>query len=278
MRFAMIGIDRSVGVYDAFVAAGWTPVSLITPPADNVIDFNSEIVKRAIALKLPVQMSRLTDNDMKRLAEDGCEALVVCYYPWRIGDWSAHLRHAINFHPSPLPKGRGPYPSITAVADGHTAWGVSCHKIAPGFDEGDVLAQRLFELSPDESYDSINLRTEMAFRLLAADVAKNFDTLWLNAKPQTGGDYWPLFTEQDRTLDWRWPVEQVLRCSRAFGKFGVYADFGGVPIVVRRTVGWQEAHDYRPGKIFKDNPRGLVVAVADGYVGIVEWNAAPARG
>ena len=110
MRFAMIGIDRSIGVYDALVAAGWTPVRLITPPVDNFVDFNSEIIKRAGALKLPTQMSRPTDSDLRHLAEDGGDTLVVCYCPWRIGDWSAHLRHAINFHPSPLPKGRGPFP------------------------------------------------------------------------------------------------------------------------------------------------------------------------
>lgn len=277
MHFAMIGLDRSIAVYDAFVAAGWTPVKIFTPPVDNVFDFNGEILNRAAALKLPVQMSRPTDTDLRRLAEDGCDTLVVCYCPWRIGDWSRHLRHAINFHPSPLPTGRGSMPTIRAVAEGHREWGVSCHKISPGFDEGDVLAQRRFELSPLESFDSINAKTDMAFRALAGEVASRFDTLWDNAQAQPAAEYWPLFTTEDSKLDWHWPVEQLLRRARAFGKLGVRAEYGGVPLVVRQMTGWVEAHDHAPGTVFVNgNPRGLVVAVADGYAVLVEWNAAPA--
>jgi len=276
MRFAMIGVDRSIGVYDAFVAAGWTPVKLFTPPVDNYVDFNAEIIKRATSLKIPVQMSRVTDRDLKHLAEDGCDILVVCDCPWRIGDWAAHLRYAINFHPSPLPKGRGPSPAVNAVLNRETGWGVSCHKISAGFDEGDVLAQRTFGLSPEETHESISLKVDMAFRALARQVSRDFEALWQNAQPQATAAYRPAFTDHERTLDWHWPVERALSLTRAFGKLGVYAEVSGALLVVRRAVGYAEPHDYRPGTVFNSNPRSPVIAVSDGYIGLLEWQAAPA--
>ena len=68
------------------------------------------VIERAQQLRLPVQISRMQDRDLAELETLGTDLLVVGSYQWRIGGWSRHLPHAVNFHPSPLPHGRGPYP------------------------------------------------------------------------------------------------------------------------------------------------------------------------
>src|ERR1700729_1221872 len=131
MRFAFAGFDPWRGVFDAFVAASWTPVKIFSIPVDNVFDFNGEIAACSQLHNVPLQLSRILDSDLAELRTLGCEVLVVAGYGWKIPDWTPCLPHAINFHPSPLPEGRGPYPMMQAILDAKPEWGVTCHRISP---------------------------------------------------------------------------------------------------------------------------------------------------
>ena len=126
MRFAITCVDRYIGVLDALLAAGWTPVKLFTVPLHSPLDSNRLVFEKARSLGIPAQVSRLEKDDLEDLARRGCQALIVASYDWRIGDWRPYLPHAVNFHPSPLPVGRGPYPAVRAILDGFENWGVSC--------------------------------------------------------------------------------------------------------------------------------------------------------
>ncbi|MEJ0003136.1 MAG: hypothetical protein WDN30_05365 [Pararobbsia sp.] len=64
---------------------------------DNKTDFNTEIVDRAQKLRIPVTLSRIDEDDLRRLAALRCDALIVAGYEWRIPDWREHLRYAANF-------------------------------------------------------------------------------------------------------------------------------------------------------------------------------------
>jgi len=61
MRFAITGIDRSLGVLDTLLEAGWEPVKLFTVPVDDYHEHNTNIVNKASELKIPVQLSRLEE-------------------------------------------------------------------------------------------------------------------------------------------------------------------------------------------------------------------------
>ena len=58
---------------------------------------------------------------------------------------------AVNFHASPLPNARGPYPAFRAILEGRRSWGVTCHRLEHGFDAGDILAAEVFFRSPRPS-------------------------------------------------------------------------------------------------------------------------------
>jgi len=273
MRFAITGIDRSISVFDALIEAGWEPVKLFTMPVDDCNDHHVNIVNRANQLKVPVQLSRLQDEDLRQLGALRCDVLVVASYNWKIGDWSPYLPHAINFHPSLLPEARGPYPMIQAILRDEKNWGVTCHKLSPQFDQGDILAQQAFPLSADESHESINLKLQMASRRLATRVAGNFTELWNAALAQGPGSYWKMPGEVERTLDFTESVETILRQVRACGLFECKATVNGTAIFVRRTVGWTEVHHHTPGTVVHVQHRSMVVAVRDGYVGLIEWSS-----
>lgn len=275
MRFAFAGFDRWCSVFDAFIRAGWEPVAMFTIPVDNVMDFNDQIVARADQHRLPLKLSRLREDDLRALRELKCDLLVVAGYGWKIPDWTPYLPHAVNFHPSPLPQGRGPYPPIQAMLDGHAEWGVSCHRLAAEFDTGDVLDVERFALSDDECHETMQLKLQMATRRLAARVACDFHRQWEAAEPQGEGSYWPRIDDARRTLDFTRNVDDVMRVVRACGLFECFAPLRNARVSVKRAHGWHEAHTYTPGEVVHEYRRWVVIAVPDGFVALIEWSPLP---
>lgn len=273
MRFAVTATDRYLGVFSTLVERGWTPLKVFTTPVDNRIHRNTALLEFAKRLKIEVQISPLSNDNLRELADRGCEALVVASYSWRIPHWRPHLRYAVNFHPSPLPLGRGPYPAPMAILQRASSWGVSCHKLEHEFDSGDVLKRDDFPLSVDEDHDSLDLKIQLTAARLCGEVADEFAHYWAGAIPQGPGSYYPMWTDADRTLDFSGSVEQVLRTLRAFGPFECIAQLNSsTTLFVRRAVGWTETHHYSAGSVVHANGLSLVVAVADGYVGLTEWS------
>lgn len=279
MRFAFAGFDRWRVVFDAFVGRGWEPVALYTQPCDNTLDFNDEVVALGAQHRIPVQLSKIRPDDLRALADRGCKALIVSGYQWRIPDWTAHLDYAVNFHPAPLPEGRGPYPVMQAILEGRREWAVSCHRIAASFDTGAVLDIERFALGAHECHEALQLRLQMAARRLAVRVAAGFCQLWDASQPQGEGSYWPRLTEAQRTLDFSRPVDEVMRVVRACGVVECLAPVGSMRVFVRHATAWIEAHDYKPGEVVHKYHRWMVIAAADGFVALIEWSAlsAPQR-
>ena len=63
---------------------------------------------------------------------------------------------AINFHDGPLPQYAGLNTPAWAVINGAASHGVSWHMIEGGVDEGDLLAQVMVDILPDETAFSLN--------------------------------------------------------------------------------------------------------------------------
>src|ERR1700677_239792 len=117
MRFAITATDRYIGVFQALIDRGWRPLKVYTTPVDGRLHHNTAVIELARKLGIDAQISRLSNDNLRELADRGCEALVVASYRWRIGDWRPYLRRAVNFHPSPLPRARGPYPAPVAILE-----------------------------------------------------------------------------------------------------------------------------------------------------------------
>ena len=273
MRFAITATDRYLGVFKALVERGWKPVKVFTTPVDGRLHRNTEVVDFANQLKVDVQLSRLTEDNLRQLAAQDCDALVVASYKWRIGDWRPYLKYALNFHPAPLPHARGAHPLPAAILEEFPTWALSCHKIESEFDTGDVLKKVEFPLAADEDHDSLDLKLQMAARPLAADIAAHLAEYWHAATPQgEPGRYYPKWTDAERRLDFSQPVAKILRRIRAFGPIECIAPLEKMQLFVRRAVGWTESHNIPPGTVAYVNHLSFVIAAVDGYVGLTEWS------
>jgi len=277
MRFAITANDRYLGIFEAFLKAGWKPLKLFTVPPTSMLGNQKAVIELAGRNGIPVQLTRMNEQDMQELRDQGCEALIVASYDWLISDWTPYLKYAVNFHCSPLPDGRGAYPTIRAILEKRNSWAITCHRITSRIDGGDILDSETFPMQPDECHESLDLKVQMAAKRLAARVAAQFAPLWENAKPQGHGAYWKKFTLWERVADFSQPVETVLRHIRAFGAAESLAQLGDQWLIVRRAVGWVEKHPYPTGHVVHVFNNSIVVTVADGYVGILESELTPSH-
>jgi len=275
MRFAIAAIDRYLGVFEAFVKAGWTPLKLFTVPMKSDLANQQAVIAFAEANKAAIQLSRLNERDLADLREQGCEALIVASYDWKVCDWRPYLKYGINFHPSPLPEGRGPYPSVRAILENRNSWAVTCHRLAPEIDAGDILTMTSFPLQADECHESLDLKIQMATKQMAAKVAVQFIQLWDQAKPQGQGSYWKKYSIAAHIVDFNKPVDVVLRHIRAFGTTESLANVNNTWLIVKRAIGWTEKHGLKPGQVIHVYNQCVVVTALDGYVGLLDSNLAP---
>ena len=275
MRFAFVGCDRNLSVFDEFLAAGWEPVKVFSLPATDPLGRNQALFSIADIRKIKTQLRRFDVHDLEELAASGCEALVVGSYNFRIPDWQPYLRYAINFHPSPLPYGRGPYPIVNAILHGYQSWAVTCHKIDVNFDTGPILETEEFRLLETDTHESLSVKVQMASSRLARRIASHFEQSWNQAQAQDDGDYWPLFSLEQRTIFFTSSVSTIMRQLRAFGRLGCFARLGNHVVQVDAGYAWQESHPYPPGQPVHYTQKTIVLACADGYVAFSEWNAIP---
>jgi methionyl-tRNA formyltransferase len=278
VRFAFAGIDFLGDVFETLMARGWEPVKLFSRPCDGIYDFNDATVARARALRVPVQHTRISAADLAGLKAQRCDALVVAGYPWLITGWEPYLPFALNFHPSPLPIGRGPYPLFQVILDRLPEWGVTVHVLEPSFDTGAIVAQERFPLAPDENHDLLLAKCQITAKRIASSLADDLPGLWRHATPQGPGTYWPRMTQAQRTLDWSGRVRDVLLTVRAFGSIETFAQVNARYLYVWEAGGWEEAHSYKPGTLVHKHRRHLVIAARDGFVQLTGWSPYAPKG
>lgn len=270
-KFSIAANDAYQCVLEAFLQAGWQLEKLFISQ-ENWIFSNKQVIQRALELGAAVQCSPMTGSDLAELGSSGCDTLIVACYQWKIPVWHEHIRYAVNFHPSPLPDARGPYPLVRAILEARTNWAVTCHRVSDKFDCGDILDAESFLLEQDETHETMSLKIQLASGVLARRIAMEFERYWQAAVPQGEGSYWPRWTDQDRVIDFTQPVRDIMRQVRAFGDMECMATINGVMIYVHRAKGWTSSHSASPGDVVHSSNLALLVAAGDGFVAITEWS------
>lgn len=102
-------------------------------------------------------------NDVRfcqKLMEEEIELIISAAYPQIFSTNLLKIpqKGAMNFHPSALPSCRGAHPHYWAIAMGEKVGGVTAHFMTPKLDDGDIVAQIMFNISQynySEYYDRI---------------------------------------------------------------------------------------------------------------------------
>ena len=124
----------------------------------------------------------------------------------------------INVHPSLLPRHRGPTPIESAILDGDEKTGVSIMQLAAQMDSGAVYAQAEYQLTGNESKQSLADSLGEIGRAMLIDLLPGIMDRSLVALPQDNeaATYDRLLIKDDGVIDWSKPAVVLEREVRAF--------------------------------------------------------------
>ncbi len=214
MKIAYIGIDLFYPALEKLKNLGCEIIEIFTCEVDNVCEFNLEICDFAKRYKIPLSKSKISREDIFRLIDKGCKAAVCGGYYFKIPH-DTHLP-IVNIHPSLLPIGRGSWPMAQSILRKDKSSGVTIHKIAEGFDTGDILLQSAFKLDKDETHKTFMEKANRVLLEMLPQLTEDFDRLYKLAKPQAEGEYWQAPTDIDYTITSDMTVKEADLILRAF--------------------------------------------------------------
>lgn len=271
MKFVYFGYDFMIPAVKALREQGHELLAIYSFPCDGIFSANAQAQQMAFSLGVPFTTEKPTGKDIKSCIRKGAQMFFSGGYLYKIPP--IEEAYGINVHPTFLPKGRGMMPVPYVLTEHPDAAGVSIHKLTQGFDEGDILWQKKIALAPDEDVETYSAKALIETLQILPDVFKNIESYWSNAAAQKHGEssYFPPLTEAMRTLDWGKKAAEIQKLSNAFGRFGCHAILNKQPIISYNLKAWMQDHHYKPGTVVGQNGREVLMACADGFVSIKEW-------
>ena len=110
----------------------------------------------------------------------------------------------INLHGGKLPEYRGAAPINWQIINGETSGGCSIIYVDEGIDTGDIIAQEIYPISPDDTHASVLEKTLAIFPPLLQRVLKQIEDGTVKALPQNPnqGGYYRRRYPRDSQIDW----------------------------------------------------------------------------
>lgn len=224
MRIVFVGsVEASVVALKSLLAAGMKPALVATLPPEAASRHSDFADLGAIAGGLPVH--RTTDinaakslDAVKAVRPDLC--LVVGWSQICGPDFRGIARiGTVGFHPAPLPRLRGRAVIPWTLLEGDTTTASTFFWLGEGVDSGDILLQRPFDVSPDETARALYEKHTSNIASMAPEAVR---LAFLEAPPRVPQDhtlatYGARRTRDDGLIDWRQPAEAILRLIRAVG-------------------------------------------------------------
>jgi len=256
MKIAYIGIDLMFPVLEKLVACGCEVLEIFTCKTDNFTEFNTKITAYAAKNGIRLTDERITVNDFDRLKSNGCEAAFCAGYYHKIPVYKDIP--TVNIHPSLLPHGKGSWPMPYYILEGKNEGGITVHKVAEGFDTGDILLQKSFALT---STDNLETYMDKAVSALCEDIefiVKDFHKLYDNANPQGDGCYLKAPSEEMYTVTESTACCDADRIFRAFYGYECYYKSGNKCLILIKPYAVKNDK-------YVQNDRCIAFSLSDGY-------------
>lgn len=127
--------------------------------------------------------------------------------------------HALNIHPSLLPKYRGAAPIQWAIANGDTATGVTLQELSKNlFDRGRILHRTTLPMPRKPVFDDLQIKLAHVGASLLFSTLQDFEAFKAKAYHQDGiVTKAPKVSKEDGRIDWKSSdAEQLGRWHRGF--------------------------------------------------------------
>jgi methionyl-tRNA formyltransferase len=258
MKFAIIGQqDFGKAVLEAFLVRGDEPMAVFCAPEKEGT--------RPDALRLAAQQRGLSVHQFKSLrdpeatramresgADIGIMAFVTQFAPQEFV--TLPKRGTIQYHPSLLPKYRGPSSINWPIINGDMETGLTIFRPSDGLDEGTVILQKRTAIGPNDTLGSVYFDRlfpmGVAAMLEAADLVlagKHTET----AQDEAEASYEGWCRSAEAKIDWAKPIAHVYNLIRGCNPApGAWTTFNGKKLQIfdARKVVFRRFADV-PGKI-----------------------------
>jgi methionyl-tRNA formyltransferase len=216
MRIAIIGQrDFGVAVLEAFAQRGDSVAGVFCAPekpGEPADPLRAAAVKLAIPVySLPSLRVEEARHALRGLNVDlGVLAYVLQFVPQ---DFASIPRHGtIQFHPSLLPRYRGPSSINWPIILGDTRTGLTIFRPTDGLDEGPIILQKETPIGPDETLGKVYFGRlfpmGVAALLEAADLIVNGRAVPI-AQDESNASYEGWCRDAEARINWHSHVDQI---------------------------------------------------------------------
>ncbi len=198
----------------------------------------------------------------------GVMAYVILFVPEEFLNAPTH--GTIQYHPSLLPKHRGPSSINWPIIQGSARTGLTIFWPDNGLDTGPILLQKEVEIGPDDTLGSIYF--DQLFPLGVKAMLEGVDLVRDGRAPKEVQDeslatYESWCKKEDVELDWSKPVQEVYNMIRgANPQPGAWTRHAGKVLQIFDCA--KADGDGAPGEVIDINGCGITVAAASGAIQI----------
>ncbi|MDP9377534.1 MAG: methionyl-tRNA formyltransferase [Actinomycetota bacterium] len=186
---------------------------------------------------------------------------------------NAPTRGSIQYHPSLLPRHRGPSAINWAIIGGEDITGVTVFWPDDGLDTGPVLLQREITIDEDDTLGSLYFDklfpVGVEAMMDAVDLVRDSDDPPKLMQDETQATYESWCRKDDVEVDWGKPVTEVYNlirgCDPRPGAWTMIGDERVSLFGARQVEGDESA---QPGKLLDVSDEGLLIAASGGAIRI----------
>jgi methionyl-tRNA formyltransferase len=204
---------------------------------------------------------------MRSLEADLCVmAYVTLFVPQPALD--APKLGTIQYHPSLLPRHRGPSSINWPIIQGETKTGLSIFWPNEGLDEGPILLQKEVEIGPDDTLGSLYFNR--LFPMGVDAMVEAIDLVRAGKAPRIEQDekratYESWCRKADAKIDWNRPAAEIYNLIRGTDpQPGAWTVIGGNEVQVYDSAVSRQSG--APGNVVSVTDDGFEVAAADGSI------------
>lgn len=290
MRVALIGsADFGKAALEAFLERGDEVIAVFCPP-DNPKSSKSEALKEAAIARgiTPLQFASLKSAEAAQAMIDSkadicVMAYVLQFVPQELCKIPKH--GTIQYHPSLLPKYRGPSAINWAIALGEDKTGLTIFRPSDGLDEGEVILQKEVAIGPDDTlgmvYFDYLFPLGVKALLEAADlvIADKHQEL---VQDESQANYEGWFDANAAQIHWATHISQIYNLIRACNPApGAWTKFG------EQKVQIYDAHKHvaatfgsvkgKPGEVTQITLDSFFIACHGGQIEVLKAKGAAGK-
>jgi methionyl-tRNA formyltransferase len=236
-------------------------------PVDPIKEFAVE--KGLNLIQPPNYTDQKVLDEMRDLNADlMVMAFMIIFVPEEARNIPTH--GSICFHPSLLPKHRGPSSINWPIIGGATKSGLTIFWPDDGLDEGDILLQKNIDIGPDDTLGSVYF--DKIFPLGVEAVLEAVDLVKAGDPPHIKQDeadatYESWCKKADAEIDWSKPVDEVYNLIRGTNpQPGAWTVHNGNELKIFDCAKVEAAGE--PGEVTDVNDDGFTVAANGGGIAV----------